>query len=223
MDCSHWYCYPCKDYLAKDPSVRNCVICTKGHQKDTPVDNLKDEDKCIICLERMINPKMLEKCGHSFCKDCIDEWLKKSRPQCPVCGVSYGKRKGDQPKGGTMTSRKMYTSLPGYDGCGHIEIIYSIPNGTQESIHPSPGKNYRGVIWTAYLPDNKEGKEILALLKKAFDARLIFTIGQSRTHGTDDVVTWNIHHKTKIYGGPTQFGYPDPDYLARVRAELADK
>ncbi|CAH1781318.1 unnamed protein product, partial [Owenia fusiformis] len=97
-----------------------------------------------------------------------------------------------------MSSRKTYTSLPGYDGCGHIEISYSIPNGIQEFIHPSPGKNYRGCHWTAYLPDNKEGNEIAALLKKAFDARLIFTIGQSRTRGTDDVVTWNdIHHKTK--------------------------
>ncbi|CAH1784889.1 unnamed protein product [Owenia fusiformis] len=223
MDCNHWYCYPCKDHLAKDLTLRNCIKCAKSPEGSTSVDDVKEEDKCIICLEKMIKPKMLDKCGHSFCTSCIDKWLREARPQCPVCGASYGKRKGDQPKGGKMTTtRYAYKSLPGFDKCGYIEITYNIPSGIQEPIHPSPGKTYRGVYWTAYLPDNKEGNEILGLLRKAFNARLIFTIGQSRTRGTENMVTWNdIHHKTKIDGGP--FGYPDPSYLRRVREELEDK
>ncbi|CAH1784888.1 unnamed protein product [Owenia fusiformis] len=223
MDCKHWYCFSCKDYLAKDPTVSNCFKCTQSPKRSPSVDDIKEEDKCIICLGRMIKPKKLDKCGHSFCTSCIDKWLKEARPQCPVCGVSYGKCTGNQPKGGKMTTfRFKSSSLPGYGAYGYIEITYDIPAGIQEEIHPSPGKRYRSVHWTAYLPDNKEGNEILGLLRKAFVARLIFTIGQSRTRGTEDVVTWNdIHHKTKIAGGP--FGYPDPGYLRRVREELADK
>ena len=43
---------------------------------------------------------------------------------------------------------------------------------------------------------------MLKLLERAFELRQTFTIGQSRTTGCDNVVTWNdIHHKTSITGG----------------------
>uniref|UniRef100_A0A673T5I6 E3 ubiquitin-protein ligase n=1 Tax=Suricata suricatta TaxID=37032 RepID=A0A673T5I6_SURSU len=103
-----------------------------------------------------------------------------------------------------------------------------IPNAVdscvQKEKHPNPGKAYLGVQRTAYLPNNKEGKEVLTLLRRAFDQKLIFTVGESRTLGKSDVITWNdIHHKTSRYGGPERFGYPDPDYLKRVKQELKDK
>lgn len=74
-------------------------------------------------------------------------------------------------------------------------------------------------------------------MEKAFEHRLIFTVGDSITTGARDVVVWNnIHHKTSLTGGPERyysfisvfivcnlrFGYPDRDYLDRVTAELAD-
>lgn len=69
--------------------------------------------------------------------------------------------------------------------------------------HPNPGKWYSGTHRTAYLPNTMEGFNILQMLKKAFDHRLVFTIGDSRTTGAIDVITWNdIHHKTSIHGGP---------------------
>ncbi|MEQ2290137.1 E3 ubiquitin-protein ligase dtx3l, partial [Ameca splendens] len=90
--------------------------------------------------------------------------------------------------------------------------------------HPNPGQYYAGTTRYAYLPDNKEGNEVLKLLKKAFDQRLIFTVGTSRTSGAEGVVTWNdIHHKTSPIGGPEGFGYPDEKYLSRVKDELKAK
>ena len=65
------------------------------------------------------------------------------------------------------------------------------------------GKYYHGTSRTAYLPNIPEGQEILKLLKKAFDARLIFTVGTSHTTGQTDTVVWNdIHHKTGTHGQP---------------------
>ncbi|KAG8430906.1 hypothetical protein GDO86_019770, partial [Hymenochirus boettgeri] len=88
--------------------------------------------------------------------------------------------------------------------------------------HPHPGTPYSGTSRTAYLPNNKEGQEVLRLLRRAFDQKLIFTIGRSRTTGAENTVTWNdIHHKTSMFSG--SFGYPDPDYLKRVRDELKAK
>lgn len=76
---------------------------------------------------------------------------------------------------------------------------------TKQSNHPNPGKRYSASSRIAYLPDNKEGQEILQLLRRAFDQKLIFTVGQSRTTGAKGVITWNdIHHKTSMSGGPTK-------------------
>ena len=74
--------------------------------------------------------------------------------------------------------------------------------------HPNPGKWYHGTSRTAYLPDSKEGNNILKLLEKAFKAKLVFTIGRSTTTGADDRITWNdIHHKTSMFGGPNRLVY----------------
>lgn len=71
--------------------------------------------------------------------------------------------------------------------------------------HPNPGKPYGSTSRTAYLPNNKEGQEILQLLQRAFNQKLIFTVGQSHTTGAQGVITWNdIHHKTSKTGGPTK-------------------
>ncbi|XP_050398204.1 uncharacterized protein LOC126816067 isoform X2 [Patella vulgata] len=87
--------------------------------------------------------------------------------------------------------------------------------------HPNPGKPFKGTTRTAYLPDNRDGQEVLSLLKTAWDRRLIFTVGKSVTTGQNDVVTWNdIHHKTRVHGGPDSYGYPDLGYLNRVKKEL---
>lgn len=49
---------------------------------------------------------------------------------------------------------------------------------------------FKGITHTAYLPDTQEGRNVLLLLKRAFDARLVFTVGRNQ-------IIWNgIDHKT---------------------------
>lgn len=72
--------------------------------------------------------------------------------------------------------------------------------------HPNPGRRFDGTRRTAYLPDNAEGNEVLKLLRIAFDRRLIFTVGTSRSSGIENQVTWNdIHHKTSTDGGASMY------------------
>ncbi|KAM4698183.1 LOW QUALITY PROTEIN: E3 ubiquitin-protein ligase DTX3L-like [Rhinophrynus dorsalis] len=179
------------------------------------------EDDCPICMDAPKNKIVLDKCKHGFCENCIKKAMD-IKPVCPVCNVVYGRVKGNQPDG-RMSHKTLTIKLPGYK-CGTIQIEYAIPSGTQGANHPNPGKPFSGASRTAYLPDDTEGREILQLLRKAFDQKLIFTVGESRTSGSKDTVTWNdIHHKTTMFGGPSNFGYPDPDYLRRVRDELKAK
>lgn len=182
----------------------------------------KEKDICVICLEPIDNKLVLSKCKHEFCTPCINRHMT-YKPVCPVCQTVYGVLKGNQPEG-TMSVHYTRDSLPGYETCGSIVIDYDMKGGIQTKEHPSPGMYYIGTRRTAFLPDNKEGKEVLTLLQKAFDQKLIFTVGDSRVTGASNVTTWNdIHHKTSRTGGPAKYGYPDPDYLKRVKKELKDK
>uniref|UniRef100_A0A3P9PL76 E3 ubiquitin-protein ligase n=1 Tax=Poecilia reticulata TaxID=8081 RepID=A0A3P9PL76_POERE len=180
------------------------------------------DDTCSICLSDFTNKKQLN-CKHAFCEECLKNALKHSGPICPICKDVFGEMKGNQPDGTMSWSTNPYP-LPGFPKCGHICITYHIPSGKQKENHPKPGQHHGGAIRTAYLPDNTEGNEVLLLLKKAFDQKLIFTVGASRTTGADNMVTWNdIHHKTSMTGGPECYGYPDENYLSRVKEELKAK
>ncbi|XP_076021323.1 uncharacterized protein LOC143012139 [Genypterus blacodes] len=183
-----------------------------------------EDESCPICIEVIAaTEKEILKCKHSFCKGCLKKAFE-YKPVCPTCGALYGTLMGTQPEGGTMKVTKSLSSLPGYEQYGTIMIHYYIPNGIQKKEHPNPRQHYEGVSRSAYLPDSSEGRKVLDLLTRAFDQRLIFTVGRSNTTGRNNLVTWNdIHHKTSTHGGPTNFGYPDSEYLGRVQLELKSK
>ncbi|XP_076740547.1 uncharacterized protein LOC101472302 [Maylandia zebra] len=212
---------------ASNEPVLNGQSANRKHNIDPPTDSGKragdqSDERCPICLDKFKNKRQLN-CKHEFCKDCLKQAEKANGPICPICRVVFGKIVGDQPDG-RMSHQILTFPLPGYSDCGTIKISYEISSGTQTAKHPNPGQHYYGISRTAYLPNNKEGNEVLRLLKKAFDQRLIFTIGTSRTTGMDGQVTWNdIHHKTSMSGGAESFGYPDPEYLSRVKEELKAK
>ncbi|XP_027318027.3 E3 ubiquitin-protein ligase DTX3L [Anas platyrhynchos] len=192
-------------------------FCSKEEAKAKTEEDT--DSTCPICMEGMNDKVILTKCKHAFCRVCITKAMTYKKT-CPVCNTVYGPMQGNQPEG-EMSFQFTPACLPGYPNCGTIVIHYDMKGGIQTKDHPNPGAPYKAVFRTAYLPNNKEGQEILQLLKRAFQQKLIFTVGQSRTTGLQGVITWNdIHHKTSIYGGPTNFGYPDPDYLKRVRSEL---
>nr|XP_056721154.1 probable E3 ubiquitin-protein ligase DTX2 [Euleptes europaea] len=202
-----------------------------------------DED-CIICMEKLAAPSgysdasdcqtikpesvgRLVKCGHAFHLLCLlamyTSGNKDGSLQCPSCKAIYGEKTGTQPNG-RMDVSKLPDSLPGYEGCGSIQIAYYINKGVQGPEHPNPGMPYtaRGFPRYCYLPDNAKGKKVLELLKMAWKRRLIFTIGTSSTTGESNTVVWNeIHHKTEMTSNASGHGYPDPNYLDNVLAELA--
>uniref|UniRef100_A0A3Q0RYZ1 E3 ubiquitin-protein ligase n=1 Tax=Amphilophus citrinellus TaxID=61819 RepID=A0A3Q0RYZ1_AMPCI len=194
-------------------------------QKEKHRKNTGLKESCPICMETIVTKqKKTLRCKHSFCEECLKKAFE-YKPVCPTCGELYGTLKGIQPDGGTMNITKNSSSLPGYEKYGTIVIHYNIPSGIQKvREHPNPGQPYEGTSRRAYLPDSSEGKMVLKLLTRAFEQRLIFTIGRSTTSGRNNTVTWNdIHHKTSTHGGPTNYGYPDPEYLSRVQDELKVK
>ncbi|XP_078081244.1 putative E3 ubiquitin-protein ligase DTX2 isoform X2 [Mustelus asterias] len=206
-------------------------------------EQIPDED-CMICMEKLsalsgydgmsrtrnIPPGAVGKftrCGHVFHLLCMvamyENGNKDGSLQCPSCKIIYGEKTGTQPKG-KMDIYLLPQSLPGYPDSGSIQIVYNIPHGIQGPEHPNPGKPYtaRGFPRHCYLPYSEKGKQVLELLKVAWHRRLIFTVGTSNTTGETDTVVWNeIHHKTEMGSNVSGHGFPDPNYLDNVIAELA--
>ncbi|XP_050177803.1 probable E3 ubiquitin-protein ligase DTX2 isoform X2 [Myiozetetes cayanensis] len=207
--------------------------------KGTPAD-----EDCIICMEKLSSPSgysdmcesstirpeavgRLTSCQHSFHMLCMlamySNGNKDGSLQCPSCKTIYGEKTGTQPKG-KMEVSTFPQSLPGHKDCGTIQIVYHISRGIQGPEHPNPGMPYtaRGFPRYCYLPDNEKGRKVLELLKVAWKRRLIFTVGTSNTTGESNTVVWNeIHHKTEMDSNLSGHGYPDPNYLDNVLAELA--
>lgn len=90
----------------------------------------KDGENCCICMDTPTKPKQLRKCGHIFCKECIEQYFE-YKPTCPSCGTIYGKVTGDQPPG-TMSIRTNGSRLQGFnDSSGTIVLTYFFNDGNQ--------------------------------------------------------------------------------------------
>ena len=157
---------------------------------------------CPNCFKDL-SARAIDTCKHCkqvVCRVCLDKGL-----YCPNCVSPMRKMTGNQPLGGIMVTTVKQQKLPGYEGYGTIQINYQVPSGNQGKEHPNPGKPYHGTARTAYVPNSPVGRKVVRLLKKAFEARLIFTVETSQTSGATGVVVWNdIPHKTSTHGGPSK-------------------
>ncbi|XP_047737111.1 uncharacterized protein LOC108677886 isoform X3 [Hyalella azteca] len=231
-----------QQHIFRDNPVSNAEKMLRDISFEVPVTPSQGEDteKCSICLHRihevspaqsptstsrgLVGAVMLANCGHCFHCCCLLPLLVTAAQSfsCPVCRTLHGAVTGTQPVGGRMSSKVENSSLPGFKKCKTIVINYHIPEGKQGREHPHPGRPYvlNGFPRVAYLPDNEQGRQVLSLLKIAFDRRLIFTVGHSASLNQPDCVIWGeISHKT--FKKDNKFGYPDPKYLDNVMLELA--
>ena len=203
-----------KQKYEKSKERDKCSICLCEFYEDIFIEYDKNRQNKKILENTSYDVILLENCvDHFFHIECLNNLMgDKNNFKCPICSKIYGTLIGDMPEG-TFYAYITPDRCSGYT-CDTIVINYYFKNG----------QNYTGTTRVSYLPNNKEGREVLALLKVAFDRKLTFTVGTSVTTGRKNTVVWNgIHHKTSLYGGPTRFGYPDKSYFNRVKEELAAK
>ncbi|CAL1527348.1 unnamed protein product [Lymnaea stagnalis] len=193
------------------PDTLSGYLATPRVVKDlgSPVNS---QDRCSVCFES-INIESLKCCQALLCSTCLGKVS-----ICPLCRCPFAILTGMQPKG-EMNCFYSSQDVEGYERKGSLEICYIIPAGiqTKELQHPSPGKPYKSIKRTAYLPATDDGYRALRLLRVAFHRRLIFTIDVSHTTRMEGIV-WNIHHKTSR--NSSTHGYPDPTYVTSLMDEL---
>ena len=118
-------------HINRDSSVDRPELEDRMDSKPIVKRSDSEIDWCVICMDVFSKPKILHKCSHKFCEECIDEYFK-VRPQCPVCFVAYGVITGIQPKNGDMShSVNNRLKLPGYEAHKTIVVHYSFRDGVQ--------------------------------------------------------------------------------------------
>ncbi|KAJ8376953.1 hypothetical protein SKAU_G00075330 [Synaphobranchus kaupii] len=156
-------------------------------------------ETCPLCMKPLQKKQRLI-CTHAFCAACLEISVRRLGLQCPVC-LKALRVVGDQPEG-QMTEKHLKDCFGKESFC----IMYNIPSGIQTEAHPNPGKPFTGIQTEAWIPDKEvtwnnygsgtvclDGQEVLKLLQRAFEQKLIFTV--AATDGAADrVVFTDIPH-----------------------------
>ncbi|KAJ8376945.1 hypothetical protein SKAU_G00075250 [Synaphobranchus kaupii] len=138
-------------------------------------------ETCPLCMKPLKEKHRLI-CAHAFCAACLVRSVGRLGRQCPVCQKALIVV-GDQPEG-----KMTVTHLKDCFGIDYGNIMYKIPSGIQTEAHPNPGKPFTGIQTTAWLPYSPEGQEVLKLLQRAFEQKLVFTV--AATNGAADRVVF---------------------------------
>ena len=138
-----------------------------------PLESSESGDRtCCICLDESADAKL--PCGHKYHGSCLESWFEQ-RPSCPTCGQFYGDRMGSMPDGSMSWSWRR-APLAGHT-CYTIVLHFNFQGGT------SNGQIYDGRSQHAYLPNNQEGRKLLAMFQLAFRRRVLFSLTESLTTG----------------------------------------
>ncbi|KAJ8279961.1 hypothetical protein COCON_G00070270 [Conger conger] len=163
-------------------------------------------ETCPLCMEPFQKKQRLM-CTHAICAACLERSVERLGLQCPVCQQAL-RVLGDQPEGQMTWKPSLFSE--------YLVITYNIPDGIQTEAHPNPGKPFTGLHTQSCLPNSPEGQEVLKLLQRAFEQKLIFTV--AATHGaTDRVIYTDIPHAAS----PVKC--KQPGFLQRLKAALRAK
>ncbi|XP_035269835.1 E3 ubiquitin/ISG15 ligase TRIM25-like [Anguilla anguilla] len=177
---------------------------TETREPSEARDTAAEVKTCLICMKPWKN-KLRLMCTHAFCAACLHGSVSRVGHRCPVC-LKALTVVGNQPEG-TMTAEM---NVFGF------EIYYDIRSGIQTEAHPNPGKPFTGIKTKANLPGSLEGQEVLKLLRRAFDQKLVFTVAATN-RAADRVVFNDIPHAPNL-GECWQ-----TDFLQKVKAALRAK
>ena len=188
---------PCQLVLPQDAAELNQPKASDILEPLEDGANMEDDRTCCICLDTSACSKL--PCGHQYHVACLESWFEQ-RPSCPTCGHFYGDRMGSM-LDGTMSWSSSKFRLAGHS-CPTLVLHFSFSSGSQG------GQDYDGRSQHAYLPDNEEGKKLLAMFQLAFRRRVLFSLSPSLT--TQRLhPTFAIHLKTSMTGGPAMHGFSE--------------
>ena len=122
---------------------------------------------CSICQEIFDDPHRIT-CGHTFCKNCLNQWEKQSRNGlCPLCRKKYNKRfSGKDLIAQSMINEAIVTCI--YKGCPWKEKLSNLYDHIQNCLF-EPGKLPNFMKLTNFVGPEKSNKKEKNLLDESED------------------------------------------------------
>lgn len=144
-----------------------------------------DNDNCGICQDQLgpVNVVSINDCDHQFHQQCLYGWFNKQLC-CPFCKENLVKHYGNQPMpvGSCFKVDESKRRLPGYANDTSLVVTMFIPGGIQGRDGKLPGKPFAGVEDRLWFPNTPHFSDMISLLKKAWDQRLVYTYHEDGTH-----------------------------------------
>lgn len=134
-----------------------------------------------------------------YLSNLVVQFASHSEARCKICCKNISTSVVEQNIVSELYWESTYASFKCISHSIFIVGLTLNPHIPQEK-HPHPGQPYRGLRLCSYLPDNREGRQVLKLLDKAFNKQLLFTVATTQD-GADMVTTAFIPLKTQPDGG----------------------
>lgn len=74
--------------------MKDFVLPRDVFTEDNLVDlNYPDRLKCLICIDTILDPIECSDCEKIFCKDCMEEYIRKYEYKCVACKNKWNPKK----------------------------------------------------------------------------------------------------------------------------------
>jgi len=78
------------NFTSNNETIKMDEINKDKNYFDNLTNNLEDEMKCCICLNRYKEPLLCPHCHHFFCKNCLKKWFGENKNSCVYCRTLIG-------------------------------------------------------------------------------------------------------------------------------------
>ena len=78
------------NFTSNNETIKMDEIDKEKNYFENLTNNLEDEMKCCICLNRYKEPLLCPHCHHFFCKNCLKKWFGENKNSCVYCRTIIG-------------------------------------------------------------------------------------------------------------------------------------
>ncbi|OMJ93469.1 hypothetical protein SteCoe_3591 [Stentor coeruleus] len=160
--------------------------------------------KCSICFLIFVKPSRID-CGHTFCLDCINAWIKKKSPAtCPICRELILKPSNDLIADHVINNWKVFCNVKGCDWTGKYEVYYQHTHNSNIRMQEIPkypdinvtiSNQIDKLISSNECIDNIIGEQIKKGMSYAFINELILTYQEKNSAKRSVELTLPIYKK----------------------------
>ena len=141
-----------------------------GRKVQVPLESLRGDMNCPICLSILRNTSMTLECSHRFCKSCIEQSLRMNSHDCPSCRIK-------------VTTRRSLRDDSRFDNL--IKAIYGDLNNFEK----------REEKWNKSLKKESQEREYKKIIEQAQERKRATSSSSTSNNNSLKTNTSNMHEE----------------------------